>query len=534
MDLREEAVRKIAEDREKTEKAVNALSGDAKGRSAGSVFWRCFGFILLLPLSGLTCLAASFIIENLAIGSSDWLYQTWVVRLIMLLALTGLYLLFRKKLIPAVAVTNGVLAGVLILGITVLMVVTKGNTNGKLLTETARLLAFASGNFFAIWGMKTESLLIFVVIGPVLAFFLSVILQKRWGLLKKAIPFLAAGALCIGASVMLYANRPAVRYSGHGFEYMHGWSSTDFSGYMVWSEPSKLAALDHPASLIIEEEKDMPRLDGAEACFPLYSAAAKAVYKDIAAIEERYKRGEGLEQEWEKWNVISENGRIVSFTNTVNAFNRLMAGTVDIVFGARPSKDQLETAALNKISITVTPIGKEAFVFFVEPDNPVTDLSSDQIRAIYHGDITNWKEVGGKNQKIVAFQRPEKSGSQAMMEYFMGDVSLKKPQTYEYVDAMMGVFERVAQYHNEKGAFGYSFRYFAEDLHQENDVRLIAVDGVLPTRENIENGSYPLTVDLCTISRETDKNPYVGKMIEFMLSEDGQELVEKSGYGRVN
>ena len=183
--------------------------------------------------------------------------------------------------------------------------------------------------------------------------------------------------------------------------------------------------------------------------------------------------------------------------------------------------------------MNVTPIGKEAFVFFVEPDNPVTNLTSEQIRAIYHGDITNWKEVGGKNQPILAFQRPADSGSQAMMEWFMGDVSLKKPQTYEYVDAMMGVFEKVAQYNNEKGAFGYSFRYFAEDLHQENDVRLIAVDGVLPTRENIENGSYPLTVDLCATTRADNKNPYVQQMVDFMLSEDGQELVEKSGYGRV-
>ena len=61
-------------------------------------------------------------------------------------------------------------------------------------------------------------------------------------------------------------------------------------------------------------------------------------------------------------------------------------------------------------------------------------------------------------------------------------------------------------------------------------MRLISVDGVLPTLENIKNGSYPLTVDLCVITRENDPNPYVRKLVDFMLSEDGQELVEKSGY----
>ena len=522
MDLREGAVEKIKENQEKAEALASAISG-------ASPVMRCIGFILLLPLSSLGCLIGALIVENLNTGRWD---ET-LVTLSLLLTLTGLYLLRRRKLIPEVAVTNGVLAGVLILGITVLMAVSKGNTDGNLMTVTSRILGLGLPGYFVTHiGMQAERTLLVAAAAPLLAFFLSVILQKRFDLLKKAIPFLAAGTLCIGACLMLYANRPAVRYGGHGFEYMHGWSSTDFSDYMVWSEPSKLAALDHPASLIIEEEKDMPRLDGAEACFPLYSAAAKAVYKDIAVIEKRYLQGEGLE-DWEKWNILSENGRIVSFTNTVNAFDRLISKKADILFGARPSKNQLETAELNHVEITVTPIGKEAFVFFAEPDNPVTDLTSEQIRAIYHGDITNWKEVGGKNQEIIAFQRPENSGSQAMMEWFMRDISLKKPQTYEYVDAMMGVLEKTAQYHNEKGAFGYSFRYFVEDLHQENDVRLIAVDGVLPTRENIENGTYPLTVDLCAVTRADNSNPYVQKMVDFMLSEDGQELVEKSGYGRV-
>lgn len=515
MDPREEAIEKIRENQEKAEALVSTVSG-------GSPVMRCIGFILLLPLS-----SAVWLIAFLA---SRWIPAATVC---MLLGLAGLYVLFRKKLIPAVALSNGILAGAVIIAITLTMVIAKGNVDGRLMGSVERLLLWLfPGCFFMGWGDYGEVILLFAVTAPLLAFFLSVILQKRFDLLKKAIPFLAAIVICIGVSTVFYANRPSVRYGGHGFEYMHGWSSTDFSDYMVWSEPSKLAKLDHPASLIIEEEKDMPRLDGAEACFPLYSAAAKAVYKDIAAIEKRYQSGEGLE-EGDEWDVLAANGKIVMFTNTVHAFSRLLDKKVDIVFGARPSRSQMQEAEDRHIQLNVTPIGKEAFVFFVEPDNPVTNLSSGQIRAIYHGDVTNWKEVGGKDQPILAFQRPENSGSQAMMEWFMGDVSLKDPETYEYVDAMMGVLEKTAQYHNEKGAFGYSFRYFVEDLHQENDVRIIAVDGVLPTRENIENGSYPLTVDLCTVTREIHPNPYVRKMVDFMLSEDGQELVEKSGYGRV-
>ena len=123
-----------------------------------------------------------------------------------------------------------------------------------------------------------------------------------------------------------------------------------------------------------------------------------------------------------------ENGKIVTFTNTVYGYERLVDRKVDIMIAARPSDSQKEYAAQKIEQIETLPIAEEAFVFFVEESNPVRGLTSEQIRAIYHGDITNWKEVGGPDLKIIAFQRPENSGSQVMMKYFMGDVSLKEPE----------------------------------------------------------------------------------------------------------
>ena len=340
---------------------------------------------------------------------------------------------------------------------------------------------------------------------------------------RAAAPFLLAGAvcfLCCAVSLILYRNRPEVRYAGHGFHYMHGFSSIDFTAYTVYSEPSKLVRLDPPPKPVVENEADMPVMDGAEACYPLYAALAKAAYRDIDKIELAAAQTD----------TAYTNGRIVTFTNTVYGFDRLVNGEVDLFFGARPSKDQLAEAEAAGIALTVTPIGREGFVFFVEADNPVDTLGSEQIRSIYHGDITNWKEVGGRQQAISPFQRPKNSGSQTMMEYFMGDVPLKAPKTYETVDSMVGVIQNVAQYANEAGAMGYSFRYFLEGLNQEKGVKLLSVDGVRPTRENIENGSYPLTVALCLITRTNDPNPNVQKMIDFILSDDGQRIVRETGY----
>ncbi len=328
--------------------------------------------------------------------------------------------------------------------------------------------------------------------------------------------------VCSGISVAMYKNSPQTKYTGHGFDYMHGYSSTDFSDYYPYSDPSKLV-LPENVPFTIKNEKDMPILDGAEACYPLYSGLGKAFYENIAEIEK-----EASESDY-----TYQNGKIITFTNTVHAFNRMIENRVDMLFGARLSAYQLEQAGREGIEVVQTPIGREAFIFFVEEDNPVDNLTSEQIRKIYSGEIKNWNEVGGKNQKITAFQRPANSGSQTMMEYFMGDVPLKKPMSYETVNAMGGVVSHVAQYANEDGAMGYTFRYFLIGLNQEKHVKILSVDGVFPDPENITNGTYPAIAGLYCITRADEDNPYVQKMLDYLLSEDGQNYIEKTGYSKL-
>lgn len=371
--------------------------------------------------------------------------------------------------------------------------------------------------------------------------------KKKIGIIIVCIIGIIIAYFAISAAYRAYNQKV---YSGHGFDYMSGYSSTDFKGYHVY-DGEKLVSLNHEASLWIEEEKDMPVMDGAEACYPVYTAVAKAIYKDIDVIEKkankRYEEWEdkhfdeyGEPEDWyeqdeedaeEEWIDKYNNGMIVTFTNTVCGYDRLIDDEVDLFFGARPSADQKEFAAEENKQIISTPIGSEAFVFFVEEDNPVDDLTSEQVRKIYHGDITNWKEIGGKDQKIVAFQRPEESGSQVMMEYFMGDVKLKAPDTYEIVDAMDGVIDEVKQYNNEAGAMGYTFRYFLEGLQQEKGVKMLAIDGVAPTQEHIADRTYPIIVPLVCAKIKGNDNPNVDKVIDFLRSKDGQYIITKTGYG---
>lgn len=346
--------------------------------------------------------------------------------------------------------------------------------------------------------------------------------------LAKALSALTVVALVgAGGFVWGYMTNPAHKYSkGHGFEYMNGYSSTDFTDYTPYAEPSKLVMLDHKPSLVIDNEEDMPVLDGAEACYPLYSSVAKNVYTNIAEIEqEALDIGD---------NYISEsyhtNGKIVSFTNSAEGYQRLLNGEVDIFFGAKPSENMVQKAKEEGKEFRMTPIGREGFVFFVEKDNPVENITTEQMKAIYSGEITNWKEVGGSYRKILAFQRPSESGSQIMMEHFMGDVPLKNTVTYETVGSMGDVIDNVAEYGHDKGAIGYTFRYFLEGLHQEEGVKMLSIDGVYPSVENISNGTYPLVTDLYAVTLESNDDPNVQAMLDFLVSPDGQEIVERSGY----
>ena len=474
----------------------------------------------ILPCYGLIPLGASFLgALPLFFGGPSWTCLVTVPLLAWLIYFSLDGRVDRRR----GARINGISLLLLALCFTVLMVLGKGSVDS---TAVGQLL-WLTLPFCPLW-------LILSLMGERLILVLAIFLTYASGYLfctcrkgerprwrRLVLPGVGL-ALCAALCTVLYCSRPEVRYGGHGFAYMHGFSSTDFSQYMVYSQPGKLAALDHPAAFQIQDEADMPVMDGAEACYPLYAAAAKAVYQDIAHIESNW--ADSGERAW-------TNGKIVTFTNTVVGFERLIEGNVDLFFGARPSADQLAYAAEQGVELEITPIGREAFVFFVEEDEPVDGLTQDQLRAIYHGDVTDWSQVGGRAGEIAAFQRPAGSGSQTMMEYFMGEVSLKEPQTYETVGSMEGVIRHVAQYANQRGALGYSFRYFIQGLSQEKGVKLLAVDGVTPDLAHIEDGSYPLTVPLCLVTRKDDPNPNVGKMIDFFLSPDGQTLVRETGYG---
>ena len=210
-------------------------------------------------------------------------------------------------------------------------------------------------------------------------------------------------------------------------------------------------------------------------------------------------------------------------------YEMLLNGEVDAIFAFPPTPDQLAAAKERGLSYTVTPLARDAFVFFVNKRNPVTGLNCDQIRGIYSGRITRWEEVGGSSGAIRPFQHRRGNCSQKMMESVMAGIPLMPPIREDQLSGMGGIVRDVADYRNYRGALGYSFRLLLRGVSHRGDIKLLSFDGVEPTRENIRDGSYRLAADCCIVTvRPRDGN--IRRIVNFLRSPAGYELIEKTGY----
>ena len=204
----------------------------------------------------------------------------------------------------------------------------------------------------------------------------------------------------------------------------------------------------------------------------------------------------------------------MQYQNTIRGFNALVDGSVDLFFTAHPSEEQLEYAREKGVELEIVPIGLESFVFFVNAQNPVEGLTTQQIRDIYRGNIKNWKDVGGPNKLINPMLRIKGSGSQTMMEKFMEEDMITKRDPL----AVLG------------GSIGYSFRYYLSGMVANENVKMLSVNGVYPSAENNRNGSYPISANFYVVYRKDNTNDNVKKLVDWLLSPEGQTMIEGCGY----
>ena len=279
--------------------------------------------------------------------------------------------------------------------------------------------------------------------------------------------------------------------------------------YTPFTTDNLLIKADFTPSLIISG--DYPRLDGATAAYPVYAAMAETIYR-------------GLDSTTIK--------NYVECSRTDGAFDRLIAGDADIIFGVQPSNEQLAAAQEAGVELIAVKVSLEAFVFFVNTANPVNDLSIEQIQKIYTEEIVNWSDLGSKKGDIIPYQRPKNSGSQTIMENVVMRGITMAPPIIEHISGFMGgIMDDVASYHGYSGAIGYSFRYYTTVMNPHERLKILSVNGIEPSIENIQNSIYPFTVDVYAYTtKQALENPNVKNLFDWITTEEGQRLIELCGY----
>lgn len=286
-------------------------------------------------------------------------------------------------------------------------------------------------------------------------------------------------------------------------------AAPDLLAYAPFSEGSLTAKLNEKSTLHIAER--LPVLDGAMALYPVYAAFAEAVYDK---------------------SVFSQDN--VLCTNTRGAYEAIIAGERDIIFVASASQQQMAAAKAAGADLKFTPIGREAFVFLVGKENPIDDISYQQLRNIYSGKTAKWSTLGWHaGGKIIAFQRPEGSGSQTgLQKMVMAKLPIQVPQPLPDA-SLIGTNSLMKQisvkWQGVQPALGYSYKFYATTMYANPDAKLLKVNGVEPSTENIQNGRYPFIGYLYAVTNG-EPSGNMKLLIDWILSPQGQEIIEKTGY----
>jgi len=307
--------------------------------------------------------------------------------------------------------------------------------------------------------------------------------------------------LCFGAYFMINNNKENTNSNDKSYQ-----ETEKVSKYYEPTEEEKQRSKELENIL----KSNLPIMDGSTSTIPLEGGVKAALF--------------GMKQE------KAESGIVHS--TTYGSFDNLVEGKCDIIFSTPLSEEQYKKAQNANLDLVEVPVVYEGFVFVVNASNPVDTLTQEQLKDIYSGKITNWKEVGGNDAEIVAYQRNETSGSQNYMKAFMEDSDLMKPVTSFTPASMSGLMDAIATYDNAENAIGYSVYAYAANMYGNgNEIKFIKVDGVDPTKETMATQEYPLlNYNYAIYDKKSEENTTVDELAEWLLTYNGQVAMVNAGY----
>ncbi len=274
-----------------------------------------------------------------------------------------------------------------------------------------------------------------------------------------------------------------------------------------------------------------PRVDGSTSAHPLQNVIACYI---LGINFEWYDAPDGTRRIYpdysdttkkEIYNYIWD----IQHHGTHEAYVNLISDSTDVILVARePSPDELAFANSRGIKLNFKAVALDAFVFILNVNVPVDNLTIDQIRGIYTGNITNWRDVGGPNAPINAYQREANSGSQELMEALVMK-GLKMVNAPEMVlITMISIINKVEL---DPWSIGYTVYYYEEFMARREAIKLCAINGIKPNYENIYHRFYDLTAPVYVVIRaDLDENSNAYLLEQWLETDIGQQVVGSSGY----
>jgi phosphate transport system substrate-binding protein len=172
-----------------------------------------------------------------------------------------------------------------------------------------------------------------------------------------------------------------------------------------------------------------------------------------------------------------------------------------------------------------TEVAKDGLAIYVHEQNPVRELTLAQIKSVYTGAVTNWNQIGGPSAPVTLYGRENSSGT---YEYFKEHV-LEKADFAAAVQTLPGTAAVVSAVAQDPNGIGYGGAAYAKGV---KECAVKADDSsapVLPSAENVRNGSYPIARGLYFYTRKAPAG-MIAELVNFVLSDEGQKLVTDVGY----
>lgn len=199
----------------------------------------------------------------------------------------------------------------------------------------------------------------------------------------------------------------------------------------------------------------------------------------------------------------------------------LIDKTTDIANSSREiKKEEISLAATKGVKPIAHVVAHDALIPVVHPKNKVTNLSIDQLSQIYQGKITNWKEVGGENLKIIVISRDSSSGTFESWDHFI----MKKAKVTPRAQMMASNGAIVTAIANNRYAIGYLGMGYIN-----KSVKPLQVNGVMGSAQTVLSKQYPLARELYMYTNG-EPTGEVAKFISFVKAPQGQKIVEKAGF----